>query len=84
MNSNPVGLRAMVGRGMGLLGILSAVVGIFVLNGISIEFSGIMLGGLAYYLCLTSGDEVGQTLGVFAAVLNAVSMGVSGLEGPLE
>jgi hypothetical protein len=27
---------------------------------------------------------VGQTLGVFAAVLNAVSMGVSGLEGPLE
>ena len=52
--------------------------------GLACATAAILLGGLGYYLCLTSGDEVGQTLGVFAAVLNAVSMGVSGLEGPLE
>ena len=59
-----------------------AVVGIFVLNGISIEFPGIMLGGLGYYFSLTGRDRIGQTLGIFAVALNAVSMGVSGLEGP--
>ena len=63
-----------------MLGVLCAVVGIFVLNGISIEFPGIMLGGLGYYFCLTSGDRVGETLGIFAAALNVVSMGISGLE----
>jgi len=35
----------MVGRLLGLLGVACAVVGIFVLEGISIEFVGIMLGG---------------------------------------
>ena len=82
MERNPVGLRAMVGRGLGLLGVLCAVVGLFVVNGISIEFPGIILGGLGYYFCLTSQDPLGQTLGIFAAALNAVSIGVSGLEGP--
>ena len=80
MEKSSVGLRAMVGRGLGLLGVVCAVVGIFVLEGISLEFPGIMLGGLGYYLCLTSGDEVGRTLGIFAAVLNVVSMGISGFE----
>jgi hypothetical protein len=71
-------------RGLGLLGILCAAVGIFVLNGISIEFPGIMLGGLGYYFSLTGGDELGQTLGIAAAALNAVCMGVSGLEHPFQ
>jgi hypothetical protein len=35
-----------VGRVLGLVGVLCAVVGIFFLEGISIEFVGIMLGGL--------------------------------------
>ena len=82
MNSNSVDLRATVGRVMGVLGVLCAVVGIFVLNGISIEFPGIMLGGLGYYFSLTGRDKLGQTLGIVAAVLSVVSMGVSGLEGP--
>jgi hypothetical protein len=69
----------MVGRGLGLLGVLCAV-GIFILNGISIEFPGIMLGELGYYFILTARDEVGQTLEIVAAALNTVSMGVSGLE----
>jgi hypothetical protein len=80
VNSNTVGLRATVGRGLGLLGLLCAVVGIFILNGISIEFPGILLGGLGYYICLTADDRVGQTLGILATALSAVSIGVSGLE----
>jgi hypothetical protein len=82
MERSSVGLRATVGRGLGLLGILCGVVGIFVLNGISIEFPGIMLGGLGYYFSLTAQDRVGQALGILAAALNAVSMGISGLEAP--
>ena len=80
MNSNSVGLRATVGRGLGLLGVLCAVVGIFILNGISIEFPGILLGGLGYYFCLTADDRVGQTLGILAAAFSAIFIGVSGLE----
>jgi hypothetical protein len=77
-----VGLRATVGRVLGLLGIVCAVVGIFVVEGVSIEFVGIILGGLGYYFGLTSQDRMGQILGIVAAALNAVSMGISGLEGP--
>ncbi len=82
MNGNFVDLRATVGRVLGLLGVLCAVVGIFVIEGISIEFPGIMLGGLGYYLCLTAQDRVGQNIGILAAALCAVSMGISGLEHP--
>jgi hypothetical protein len=80
VNSSFVDLRATVGRALGLLGVLCAVVGIFVIEGISIEFPGIMLGGLGYYFCLTAQDRVGQTLGILAAALNVVSMGISGFE----
>ena len=71
-----------MGRVLGLLGVICAVVGIFIVEGISIEFPGIMLGGLGFYFCLTTQDRVGQTLGIFAAALNIVSMGISGLEHP--
>jgi hypothetical protein len=47
-------LLAVVGGLLGLLGVVCAVVGIFALEGISIEFWGIILGGLGYYLGLTS------------------------------
>ena len=77
-----VGLRVTVGRGLGLLGVICAVVGIFIVEGISIEFPGIMLGGLGYYLGLTSQDRMAQFLGIAAAVLSVVSMGISGLGGP--
>jgi uncharacterized RDD family membrane protein YckC len=82
VNSNFVDLRATVGRVLGVLGVLCAVVGIFVINGISIEFPGIMLAGLGYYFCLTAGDRMGQTIGILAAALNVVSMGISGFEHP--
>jgi hypothetical protein len=84
MESNSVGLRAMVGRVLGLLGVVLAVLGIFIFEGISIEYVGLILGGLGYYFGLTSQDRMGQILGIIAAALNVVSVGISGLEGPLK
>jgi hypothetical protein len=75
-------LRETVGRVLALLGLVCAVVGIFVLEGISIEFLGIILGGLGYYFGLTSQDRIGLILGIAAAVLNVISMVISGLSGP--
>jgi hypothetical protein len=84
MESSSVGLRAMVGRVLGLLGVVFAVLGIFIFEGISIEYVGLILGGLGYYLGLTSQDRIGQILGIIAVALNVVSIGISGLEGPLQ
>ena len=75
-------LRAMAGGLLGVLGVVCAVVGIFVLNGISIEFPGIILGALGYYLGLTSQDRASQILGIVAVVLNVISIVISGLAGP--
>ncbi len=75
-------LRATIGRVVALLGVVCAVVGVFVLEGISIEFPGILLGGLGYYFGLTSQDRVSQILGIAAAILNVLSMIISGLSGP--
>ncbi len=69
-------------KGTCLLGLVCAVVGIFVLESLSIEFPGIILGGLSYYSGLTSQDRVGQILGVATVVLNVISMVISGLSGP--
>ena len=75
-------LRAMAGGLLGVLGLVCAAVGIFVLNGISIEFPGIILGALGYYLGLTSQDRASQILGIVAVVLNVISIVISGLAGP--
>jgi hypothetical protein len=77
--SNLMDLRETTGRVLALLAVVCAVVGIFVLEGISIEFPDIILGGLGYYLGLTSQDRVGQILGIAAAVLNVISIIISGL-----
>jgi hypothetical protein len=82
VEKSALGLRAMVGRVLGLLGVVCAVAGLFVVEGISIEFVGIILGGLGYYLGLTSQDRMGQILGACAAILSVISIGTSGLEGP--
>jgi hypothetical protein len=76
-----MGLRAVVGGVLGLLGVICAVVGIFVLEGISIEFPGIILGALGCYFGLTSQDRASQILGIVATVLNVISMVMSGLSG---
>jgi hypothetical protein len=75
-------LRTTIGRALALLGLVCAVVGIVVLEGISIEFPGILLGGLGYYFGLTNQDRASQILGIAAAVLNVISMVISGLSGP--
>jgi hypothetical protein len=41
-------MRTTIGRVLAVLGVVCAVTGIFVLEGISIEFPGIILGGLGY------------------------------------
>jgi hypothetical protein len=71
---------------LGVLGLLCALVGLFLINGISIEFPGIMLGVLGYYFCLQSGPQegsrAGQILGIVAVVLSVISIVASGLTGP--
>jgi hypothetical protein len=75
-------MSELVGRVLSLIGIAFALIGLFILEGISIELAGIILGGLGYYFGLRSQDRLGQILGGVAIVLCVVSIGVSGLEDP--
>ena len=75
-------LRAMIGGVSGVLGVICAVIGIFVLEGVSIELPGVLLGGLGYYLGLTGQDRASQILGIIAVVLNVISLVISGLAAP--
>ena len=75
-------VRTMLGIVLGLLGIICALLGLFVIDGISIEFPGIILGALGYYFGLQGGNQAARILGITAAVLNVISMAVSGLSGP--
>ena len=79
-------MRSTVGEVLGVLGVLCAVIGLFLINGISIEFPGIVLGALGYFFCLPSGGQggsrTGQILGIAAVLLSVVSIAVSGLTGP--
>jgi hypothetical protein len=75
----------MVGIVLGALGVLCAVLGLLVINGVSLELPGIMFGGLGYYLCLQgdgSESRAGRILGIVAVVLSVISIVVSGLTGP--
>lgn len=54
-------LRETIGRVLALLSLGCAVVDIFVLKGTSIEFPGILLGGLGYYFSLASQDRVARS-----------------------
>jgi hypothetical protein len=75
-------LRAMIGVVSGLLGVVCAVIGIFVLEGVSIEFPRLLVGGLGYFLGLTSKDRASQILGIVAVVLNVISLVIGGLAAP--
>ena len=74
-----------VGIVLGALGLVCAVIGLLLINGVSIEFPGIILGGLGYYFCLPSGGQggsrAGQILGIVAVILSVISIAVSGLTG---
>ena len=77
-------MRSTIGLVLGALGVLCALIGLFFINGIFIEFPGIVLGALGYYLCLPSGggSRAGQILSIAAVVLSVVSIVASGLTGP--
>jgi hypothetical protein len=75
-------MSELVGRVLSLIGIAFALIGLLILQGISIELPGIILGGLGYYFGLRSQDQLGQILGGVDIVLCIVSIGVSGLEDP--
>jgi uncharacterized RDD family membrane protein YckC len=74
-------LQATVGIALGVLGVFCAVLGLLVINGVSIEFPGIILGGLGYYFGLQGGNRAGQILGIVAVVLSVVSIVISGVSG---
>jgi len=63
------------------IGIVLGVLGLLLINGVSIEFPGIILGGLGYYFGLQGGNRSGQILGIVAVVLSVISIVVSGLIG---
>ena len=77
-----MGTSTIVSRTFSVLGIVSALLGIFVLYGISIEIPGIMLGALGYYFGLKQQDRSSQVLGIAAVVLCTISIFLSGLEAP--
>ena len=81
-------MRTTVGVVLGVLGLLRALVGVLLINGVSIEFPGIVLGALGYYFCLQGGGQggsrAGQILGIVAVVLSVISIAVSGLTGPSQ
>jgi hypothetical protein len=74
-------LQATVGIALGVLGVFCAVLGLFVINGVSIEFPGIILGGLGYYFGPQGANRTGQILGIVAVVLSVISIVVSGVSG---
>jgi hypothetical protein len=74
-------LQATVGIALGVLGVLCAVLGLFLINGVSIEFPGIILGGLGYYFGLQSVNRAGQILVIVAVVLSVISIVISGVSG---
>lgn len=74
-------MQATVGIALGVLGVLCAVLGLFLINGVSIEFPGIILGGLGYYFGLQGGNRTGQILGIVAVVLSVISIVISGVSG---
>jgi hypothetical protein len=73
--------QRVAGRVLGFLALVCAVVGLAVVDGISIELPGLMLCALGYYFSLTSQDRAGQILVIVAAGLNVVSIVVSGILG---
>ena len=77
-----MGLGGLAGLILGVLGLISALLGIFLIDGISIEFPGILFGALGYYFSLQAGNRGGQLLGIAAAVLCVISMLLSGLINP--
>lgn len=75
-------MGARIGQLLALVGIVLALIGIFALDGVSIEFPGIILGGVGYYLGLRGQDRLSQVLGIVAVILCVISIFISGIDTP--
>jgi hypothetical protein len=73
--------RSFVGMALSVAGMACALVSPFLTFGISIELTGLILGGLGYYFGLQKEDALGQALGIAAIVLCVIAVFVSGLTG---
>ena len=74
--------RSLVGLVLAIIAIACAFVGPFVLDGISLELLGLILGALGSYFGLQREDRLSKALGVVAVILCFISLFVSGLIGP--
>lgn len=68
-----------VGTTLSVIGIACAAVGPFLLDGISIEFLGMILGALGYCSGLQRKDVSGRVLGIFTIAVCLVALFVSGI-----
>ena len=72
---------AVVERRLSAMGLACALVGI-VLQGVSVEIPGIVLGALGYGLATRASDRAGQVLGVVVVVLCALSVATPSFDLP--
>jgi hypothetical protein len=79
VETRAVAKRSVVGMALSVLGIACALVGPFLLDGISLVLLGIILGGLGYYFGLQKADGLGQSVGILAVALCVISLFVSAL-----
>jgi len=79
VDTSVVAKRSFVGLALSALATACAMVGPFLLDGVSIVLLGIILAGLGYYFGLRIEDEVGQSVGIVAVVLCVISLFVSAL-----
>ena len=70
-----------VGRSLSAMGLACALAGI-VLQGVSVEIPGIVLGALGYGFATRSSDRAGQVLGVVVVVLCALSVAIPSFDLP--
>lgn len=75
-------MKVLIGRGLSALSLVISVIGLFVVNGISIELAGIMVGAGGYALGVSGDDRVGRVVGIAAVILNVVSIIIGGLGVP--
>ena len=79
VDTSAVGKRSIVGMALSALGTACALVGPFLVDGVSIVLLGIILGGLGYYFGLRKEDGLGQSVGIVAVIACVISLFVSAL-----
>ena len=76
---NGKGKRSFIGIALSLTGTTCALVGLFSLEGISIELLGLILGTLSWYYGLQKEDHLTLALGLTSIALCCIAVAVSGM-----